>query len=107
MGEGTFTDTNWPVVGLAVIGLSGFVASFLVGQQRTDAEWIVAKYTLRFEAPAIGVFLLGYAYYPTNEVLIAGVVVLLVISGVAMWFAYMETKDLERQGKLAKRDDTR
>jgi len=107
MAKATSAETNWLIIGLAVLCLLGFVASFLVGQRRTDTEWIIAKYTLRFEAPALGAFWLAYTSYPTNEVLIAGVVALLGISGVAMWLAYTEAKDLERQGKLTKHNDTR
>jgi hypothetical protein len=107
MADATSTDTDWLVIGLAVICLLGFAASFLVGQRRTDTEWIVAKYTLRFEAPALGAFLIVYTYYPTNEVLIVGIAALLAVSGIATWFALAEAKDLERQGRLTKHDDTR
>jgi hypothetical protein len=107
MDDAASIETNWPLIGVVVACLLGFVASFYVGQRRTDAEWIIAKYTLRFEAPALAAFLLAYTYYPTNEVLIAGVVALLAISGVAMWLAYAEAKDLERRGKLTKHDDKR
>ena len=104
MDELTFRETNWFAIGLGVIGLMGFAASFYVKPRRITFEWVMAKQTMRWEALAFAAFMFALNHNPSEAVVYAGFAGCFIVAIIASWIAYREGKELERQGKLTPND---